>query len=187
VPRFQPSNAALAAEYDFGYGWVWLDKLLSGGTYDPGGGKVSGSAALPTSTDKAATASNVAKPATGSYKDRSSDYVYAWNALTEDISIVYSPKSGAKVTPVTKGSTYYAAIKSEIYAIGKPNIEASDVAALRASAAPTRTALAPVAADMPSVDLPALTTPFYKQVWFLPAVVGGGILLIGTLIIAFKK
>ena len=123
-------------------------------------------------------------------------YGYHYNAVTGNITIVLSPRSAAQ-TQMTKGSSAYNAVLSQIESGVAAPISSEELKAKRVATggAPslltslTQTFVPPTSSGSQQDLLVESdeSTPFYKQVWFLPVAISGTVLVIGTIFILTRE
>lgn len=107
-----------------------------------------------------------ARVKTGNYAE--SGYVYFYNASTEGVTIVLSPKGGTNIA-VSKGSKAYKAILAAIKSGKAKPISAAQLKREKAknppvpASVPTEEIVSKAAETLPA------SQPFYKKTWFLVA------------------
>ena len=121
-------------------------------------------------------------------------WVYNYNDRTKKVKIVVAPAghSGAGTT-YSRGDSVYTAIVKELLTKGKV-LSNAEVKALRGAAgSPASSALSRVkeafapsapSSAPPSAAAPGEDEPFYKQPWFPPVAIFGGLIVIGIIVIA---
>ena len=140
-----------------------------------------------------AGAYGAATPATGNYAEQG--YVYFFNAITKEVWIVFSPKTGATKTKISAGTAAYVAILNAITSGAAAPISSEQLKAMRhpsalvsaisAAAKPSVKAMreksAAVEAALPGMmpGVEAAPTGITSKKWFWPVVAGGTLLLVG--------
>lgn len=117
-------------------------------------------------------------------------YGYHYNAVTGDITIVLSPRSASQ-TKMTKGSSAYKAVLSQIESGVAAPISSEELKAKRVAIgdAPslmssiTQTFVAPTSQAPELLSGPSESIPFYKHPFFFPIAISGTALVLGTIFI----